>query len=208
MTEGALAASRAAAPNLDWIGWTNTDGPAAIQGAEDGAASVPPLLILVEKAVAQRAEAIVIACFDDTGLAEARAMSPVPVIGIGQASFTMARLVADRFSVVTTLAVSIPVIEANITTQGFAPWLCRVHASGVPVLTLESDPEAAIPPIRAAIETATAQGPHPIVLGCSAMVNVAARLRAETGLVLIDGVTAAARLIAAQTAFRPGPRTA
>jgi allantoin racemase len=35
-------------------------------------------------------DAYVIACFDDTGLAEARALTKKPVIGIGQASFHLA----------------------------------------------------------------------------------------------------------------------
>jgi len=52
-------------------------------------------------------------CFDDTGLEAARSAARGPVIGIGEAAFHVAALIAHRFSVVTTLSRSIAPIEAN-----------------------------------------------------------------------------------------------
>ena len=49
------------------------------------------------------ADAFVIACFDDTGLDAARCATGAPVVGIGEAAFHMASLIAGKFSVVTTL---------------------------------------------------------------------------------------------------------
>ena len=48
-------------------------------------------------------DATIIACFDDTGLDAARSFSAAPVIGIGEAAFHLASLIAGKFSVVTTL---------------------------------------------------------------------------------------------------------
>ena len=81
------------------IGWTSLEGPAAIQGPEDGAACIPPLLTLVRKASDAGAKTIIIGCFDDTGLDAARNIASCPVIGIGQAAYHMAVLSARRFSV-------------------------------------------------------------------------------------------------------------
>ena len=64
---------------------TNHDGPASIQGEEDGQAAIPGLLAAV--AAHSDCDGIILGCFDDTGLAEARAMARRPLIGIGQASF-------------------------------------------------------------------------------------------------------------------------
>jgi allantoin racemase len=44
---------------------------------------------------------------------------------------------------VTTFAVSIPVLEGNIQHSGWGYRCSCVRASGVPVLTLESDPRVA-----------------------------------------------------------------
>ena len=94
--------------------------------------------LLAEIAAAGPVDAVVIACFDDTGLAEARAIAGCPVIGIGEAAFHAAMLIGARFSVVTTLAVSVPVIEANLAAYGLASACVRVRASGVPVLGIEN----------------------------------------------------------------------
>ena len=67
MTQGALRAARTAAPDLEFEGWTSTRGPVSIEGPEDGARAIPPLLDLVVRASSQGAQAIILACFDDTG---------------------------------------------------------------------------------------------------------------------------------------------
>ena len=93
----------------------------------------------MEQANKEKADAIIIGCFDDTGLDEARAISKCPVVGIGQAAYHYATLASDKFSVVTTLAVSIPVLQENIKKYGLDKHVVRVRASGVPVLDLEGD---------------------------------------------------------------------
>lgn len=198
MTAAMTAGAQAAAPGLTVEGWTSHGGPPAIQGAADGDAAVPHLLPLVQQASDGGADGIVIGCFDDTGLDAARALAACPVIGIGQAAYHMAVLRSGRFSVVTTLAVSIPVLAGNINAQGFGPWLGRVRASGVPVLALEADPAAADRAILAEARAALAEDRvECIVLGCAGMVGLPERVAAATGAVVIDGVTAAARLMAA-----------
>ena len=191
MTRSALAAARAAAPGLTFEGWTSHEGPPVIQGEADGRACVPPLLHLVEKAGREGAELIVIACFDDTGLSEARALASCPVIGIGQAAFAAAALLVDRFAVVTTLSVSVPVIEANLARYGHkAP----VLASGVGVAELDADPEAALPAVLVAAQVAVGNGAAAIVLGCAGMTPLRAPLQRRLGRPVLDGVTSAARL--------------
>ena len=193
MTETLLATAREAMPGARIEGWTSHDGPPAIQGPEDGASCIPPLLRLVEKAEAAGARAVVIGCFDDTGLAEARALVACPVLGIGEAAYGQAAALG-RFSVVTTLAVSVPVLEANIAALGLASRCARVRASGVPVLDLDTDPATAIPRVLAEARAAVAEdGIDAIVLGCAGMVHVAAAAP-EFPVPLVDGLRAALEL--------------
>jgi allantoin racemase len=102
-----------------------------------------------------------------------------------------------RFSVVTTLAVSIPVIDANIAGYGLAPWLGRVRASGVPVLALEADPAAATEAIRrTAREAQREDGAQAVILGCAGMTHVARDLRASLDCAVVEPVeTAAAAML-------------
>ncbi len=194
MTEAMLDVAKSAAPGLNFEGWTSLEGPPAIQGEEDGALATPPLLDLVRKSAAKGAEGVVIGCFDDTGLVEAAALAERPVVGIGQASFHYAALRNWRFSVVTTLPVSVPVIEGNIRRLGLEGFLENVRASHVPVLDLENRPEAARQTVidevkRAAIE----DGVDAIILGCAGMANLAEDAQRQTGITIIDPVSTAAR---------------
>jgi allantoin racemase len=194
MTETIAEAARAvAAPDVEILARTNHAGPPSIQGEADGAAAVPGLLAEIAAATSDARDApdaIIIACFDDTGLAEARAAAPCPVIGIGQAAYHAAELLGKPYSVVTTLAVSVPILEANLATYGLAH--CRrVRASNVPVLAIDGAEET----ISAEVGRAKAEdGAETIVLGCAGMADLPAALATEHGIAVIDGVAAACGL--------------
>ncbi|WP_420326003.1 aspartate/glutamate racemase family protein [Mameliella sp.] len=205
MTDGIVEAARLALPGAEIFGMTNSDGPAAIEGPEDGAAAVPGLLARLGPARDQGADAIVIACFDDTGLAEAQAQAGCPVLGIGQASYVMAQLLGLRFSVVTSLPVSIPVIDENIDTSGFRGLCASVRASGLPVLTIEAGAPETVARIADEIEAARVEdGAACAILGCAGMAPLTSELAKETTIPLIDGVAASAMLAQAAAGFLGG----
>jgi allantoin racemase len=195
MTEAMLMTAKETAPSVHFVGWTSDEGPPAIQGRADGEAAAGPLLKLVAKASAMNAKAIIIGCFDDTALAEAQAAATCPVIGIGQAAYHMAALVGRRFSVVTTLEVSTPILEENIEAYGLSHHLAKVRASDVPVLDLEHDPEAAVEKVVQEILAAEREDDvGSIVLGCGGMVGVATSAAERSKVRLIDGVRSAAHV--------------
>jgi allantoin racemase len=172
---------------------TNHQAPAAIQGPADGDAAVPGVLDIIANG---NFDAYVIACFDDTGLAEARTITKKPIIGIGQASFHLASLSSGRFSVLTTLAVSVPVIAGNIEAQGFGQICDGVHASGVPVLDLETAPDKSREIISSHLQKMAVENPsNAVVLGCAGMTNIWNKLQPDHQITLIDPVAAAAKLI-------------
>ncbi|WP_290685364.1 MULTISPECIES: aspartate/glutamate racemase family protein [unclassified Haematobacter] len=191
MTE-AVVATACALTTAEVAGWTNHDGPPAIEGAEDGERAVPGVLSRLEAARDWGADAIVIACFDDTGLERIRASAHCPVIGIGEAAFHMAALMAPRFRVMTSVEAALPVIGQNISAYGFAPRCAGLHASGIPVLDLDSGTEEVVDRLAAAIRGAG--GDDPVVLGCAGMSALRPRLAARLSMPLVDGVAAAALL--------------
>ena len=112
MTESvAQTACMVAAPGTRIDARTNTSGPLSIEGSVDGAMAVPGMLELMRAAEAEGADAHVIACFDDTGLDAARSLLSAPVIGIGEAGARAAGFIARRFTIVTTLSVSVPILS-------------------------------------------------------------------------------------------------
>ncbi|MEP3329007.1 aspartate/glutamate racemase family protein [Sedimentitalea sp.] len=197
MTDSVVSVARQAVPQAEVLGWTNHDGPAAIQGAEDGEMAVDGLLSLLPKAKSARTDAIVIACFDDTGLDLIRAAAHCPVIGIGQAAMTVAALHQGPFGIVTTLDVSVPVITANVASYGYQAVCTGVLASGVPVLEVEAGGAAVETQLVATILRSRDAGAHAIILGCAGMCRMSAALTARTGAVLVDGVQTSAHLASA-----------
>ncbi len=196
MTDAMLAQARRSAPELAFEGWTSHDGPPAIQGVTDGEAARAPLLKLVQQASSQGADGIIIGCFDDTALDEAAVIADCPVIGIGQASYHYAALRNWRFSVVTTLSVSKPIIQSNIERHGLQRILSKVRASEIPVLELETNTSHAGSVIaEEALEAEQEDGISAIILGCAGMVEVVDAVRSKLSTEVIDPVECAARCI-------------
>lgn len=194
MTRKIEAAARAvAAAETEVIAVNPSDGPPSIEGYFDEVFSVPGLIGEMQKAPDM--DAYIIACFDDTGLEAARCFTTAPVIGIGEAAFHVASLLAGKFTVITTLGRSVPAIEHNLVKYGLASRCARVRASEIPVLDLEKSEFEALSKISAEISRAvTEDRAEAIVLGCAGMADLADRLSVEHCLPVIDGVACAIKL--------------
>jgi len=195
MTRGiGEAAARSAAPDTKLLVRQSVRGPAAIEGPFDGAMCLPGLLEAIQLAENEGAMAHIIACFDDTGLDAARALSHRPVIGVGEAALHFASLVAQEFCIVTTLSRSVPVLRANVLRYGFERRCPQILASDIPVLDLHRPESGAKEKIAELIERAVNNGAEAAILGCAGMADFAASLQKKLGIQVIDGVNAAVRM--------------
>ena len=194
------AAQAAASPSTQIVAVNPKDGPPSIEGYFDEAFVVPGIIAEMTKAGA--VDAYVIACFDDTGLDAARCAAEAPVIGIGEAAFHLATLIAGKFSVVTTLARSISAIEHNLAKYGLISRCAKVRAAGVAVLDLELPGSDARRKVSAEIARAVSEdGAEAIVLGCAGMADLAQAFSLEHGVPVLDGVACAVRLAEATAAL-------
>lgn len=187
------AARRVASDGTQIIAVNPASGPASIEGFYDEAMSLAGLLEVIRTTA--DFDAVVIACFDDTGLDAARCLTDKPVIGIGEAAYHMASMLSNKFSVVTTLARSVPALEHNLHRYGLMARCARVRSSEVAVLELEHPGSDACNRISAEIGRAVAEDrAEAIVLGCAGMADLAEALAQEHGLPVLDGVTCAVGL--------------
>lgn len=188
------AARRAASPGTEIDLVTAIGTPVSIEGYADEALSVPAMLAAIRAAEERGAMAHVIACFDDPGLSAAREVAAAPVIGVCQAALQVAMTLSSRFSIVTTLARSVPIIEDLADGYGAGRRCRRVRAIDLPVLALDEDIHRSAALIAEEIRAAREHdGAEAIILGCAGMAELCERLTAETGVPVIDGVTAAVR---------------
>jgi allantoin racemase len=205
MTRGiAIAASAAASSGVEITTVNPEFGPPSIEGYYDEVFSIPGVIAEMQKA--GKVDATIIACFDDTGLDAARCVSATPVIGIGEAAFHVASMIAHKFGVVTTLARSIAPIEHNLQKYGLFNRCSGVRASNVAVLELEDPGSKARVDIETEIERAVRDdGAEVIVLGCAGMADLARQLSQSAGVPVLDGIACAVAL--AEGMARLGLRT-
>lgn len=178
---------------------TNHTGPRSIEGQADGDASVPGTLEILRSTPFDMA---IIGCFDDTGLEAAQAEHDKPVIGIGDACYRRAAELNARFAVLTTAALSVPVLKDNITRTGFDAICTGVFASNVPVLDFETAREAATDRLISAGRDLNLRGigTDVIVLGCAGMGGLAEQVAEALGLPVLDPMQTAAQAACAYAA--------
>ena len=188
------AACAVASQRTEIVAVTAGYGPESIEGYYDEVFSIPPMLDAVK--AHPDAAGVVVGCFDDTGVDAARCVASVPVIGICQAAMQVASIVSGSFTVVTTLGRSVPAIEHLARRYGYADLCRKVRASEIPVLALEDAASGARDQLRAEVCRALDEdGCESIVLGCAGMVDMARSLSEELAVPVVEGVTAAVKII-------------
>ena len=170
-------------------------GPVSIEGFYDEAFCIPGLLDEIRKGEASGCDGTVISCFDDTGLDAARCIAQGPIVGICESAMQTASILANSFSVITTLSRSVPALETLALKYGMSHKCKRIRASNVAGLELEDPNSNAVEIIRNEIAKALEEdGSEAIVFGCAGMVNLANELSLEFGVPVIDGVTCAVKI--------------
>ncbi|MFC6014378.1 aspartate/glutamate racemase family protein [Nocardia lasii] len=170
---------------------TSVTGPASIESHYDEAMSVPGLLAAIRQGEADGVDGYVIACFGDPGLDAARELAAGPVIGIAEAAMQTASHLGRGFSVVTTLGRTVGRAEDLAERYGMQRFCRGIHACELPVLSLETDPDARKIVTEACREAVAKDASDAVVLGCAGMAELCAHIRDEIGVPVIDGVAAA-----------------
>ncbi|OUY07153.1 aspartate/glutamate racemase family protein [Acinetobacter populi] len=192
------SANKVAVANTEIIAVSPEEGVPSIEGHYDEAISAIGVLKLVQQGREQGVDGHVIACFGDPALHAAREVADAPVIGIAEAAFHMATLIATKFSIVTTLSRTKIIAEHLLHQYGFAHKCAQIRCIDLPVLDLENNEQATYQKLLENCLAAKQQdGIGAIVLGCGGMAKLAERVAAEIDIPVIDGVTAAVKLIEA-----------
>ena len=191
-------AERVAAPGTEIIATNPKNTPASIEGFYDGAISVPAVIEEVRAGDADGFDGFVLACFDDPGLAACREVARGPVLGVAEAAMHAASMIANSFSIVTTLPRSIPIIEELAHQYGMAKHCRKIRAADIPVLALEEENGNARMQIRGEIMRAIVEDHcEAVILGCAGMTDLTDWLSQETGIPVIDGVGVAVKMVEA-----------
>lgn len=189
-------ARRVACADTEIVAVSPAMGPVSIESHYDEMMAVPGLLEEVRLGEAQGMDGYVIACFGDPGLDAARELAGGPVVGIAEAAMHCASLIGTGFSIVTTLGRTCGQAWHLAERYGMARHCRNVRACELPVLALEEPGSDARRVIAAECQRALREDRSDvIVLGCAGMADLCAQLSRELGVPVIDGVTAAVKLV-------------
>ncbi|MFJ8822994.1 aspartate/glutamate racemase family protein [Streptomyces sp. NPDC102467] len=192
MTEAIGAQARAvAAPGTEIVALTPAFGAESVEGNYESYLAAIAVMETV-RAYPEPFDAVIQAGYGEHGREGLQEILDVPVVDITEAAASTAQYLGHRYSVVTTLDRAVPLIEDRLKLAGLTDRCASVRASGMAVLDLERDPDAALEAIveeaARAVDTDRAEV---ICLGCGGMAGLAERVRERTGVPVVDGVAAA-----------------
>jgi allantoin racemase len=133
-------------------------------------------------------DGVLLACFGDPGLAALKELSPVPVVGMVEAS--LAATGGKRFSIVTGGAAWEPMLREMVALAGAAPRLASIRTVAPTGADIARDPDGALALLAEACSVCVADGAETVILGGAGLAGLAPRLRPHLTIELIDGLEA------------------
>lgn len=198
-------ARAAASPGTEIVGLTPHFGAESVEGNFE---SYLAAIAVMQRVLSydQPYDAVIQAGYGEHGREGLQELLNVPVVDITEAAASVAMLLGHRYSVVTTLDRTVPLIEDRLKLAGLDARCASVRASGMPVLELERDPVRAVEAVVQQAERAVRDDHAEVIcLGCGGMAGLDAKIRDRTGVPVVDGVSAAVAL--AESLVRLGLRT-
>lgn len=184
-------AAAVASPGTEIVPLTPLFGADSVEGNYESYLAAIAVMETV-RSYAGEFDAVIQAGYGEHGREGLQELLDVPVVDITEAAASTAQFLGHKYSVVTTLDRTVPLIEDRLKLAGLFERCASVRASRLGVLELERDPDATVEAIAAesarAVESDKAEV---ICLGCGGMAGLNERVVERTGVPVVDGVAAA-----------------
>ncbi len=203
VTDAVLAAARVAArPGTDLQAVTGRFGPVVIGSRAENALAHHGVLQLAAEHV-HGCDAVVLAVSFDTGLWACRELLDVPVIGMTEAGLLMGCNLATRIGIVTYGRRNGPMYRELAESYGLATRVAGLAAIDFDAQQTFSEPQR----VRDAVADATRRlveedGAEAVLLAGAAMAGMAATLRTQVEVPLLDGIACAVAMAEAQVQLK------
>jgi allantoin racemase len=165
--------------------------PRGPQGIETAYDEVVAAYVTMEelKRLEDQYDAFVIGCFADPGLAAAREVIKVPVVGLCEASLHTACLNGGLFSIISSCGSDdIYAFIETVKRYGLRELLASVRYLGTGVNGVS---ESIMDEIKTKIRQCVSEdGARTVILGCAAFAGFGDMLTKELGIPVIDGIKA------------------
>ncbi len=168
-------------------------GPESLESWSDYHLASIAILPLLESH--SDADGIVLACFGDPGLFLLKETCKVPVVGIAEASMTMALLLGARFGILAGMRRAVELMDSMVHTY----CLDARYAGTVPldmrVLDFDKDRLATLDVLEQASRQLRSNGAEVLLLGCAGLTAFVDDLQSKVEMPVIDPVEAGCRML-------------
>ncbi len=141
-------------------------------------------------------DAFIIASYEDIGVETIRKVTSKPVIGIGEASFYTANIIANKFSVITNVSQSHEALKNNLIKYDMDHKCVSLKSIEVPILDMETMSKSNLKKLENEIErTISEDEPEAIIITSAGILKLSKDLGEKFNFPFIEGITAATALI-------------
>ncbi len=138
---------------------------------------------------------ILLACFGDPGIFALKEVAPVPLIGIAEASMSLALLVGGKFGILAGMRRAVELMDSMVRTYGLEGRYAGCESLDMRVLSFDAEPERTLETLTACAERLRARGADVLLLGCAGLTAFVERFQERVAMPVIDPVEAGCRLL-------------
>jgi allantoin racemase len=141
-------------------------------------------------------DAFIVISFEDIGIDTIRKITSKPIIGLGEATFYTANIIANKFSIITNLSQSHEALKNNLIKYDMEHKCVSINSIEVPVLDMDTMSKSNLNKLDNEIQrTISEDDPEAIILTSPGILNLSKNLSKKFNIPIIEGVTAATALI-------------
>ena len=141
-------------------------------------------------------DAFIVISFEDIGVDTIRKITSKPIIGLGEATFYTANIIANKFSIITNLSQSHEALKNNLIKYDMEHKCVSINSIEVPVLDMDTMSKSNLNKLDNEIQrTISEDDPEAIIITSPGILNLSKNLSKKFNIPIIEGVTAATALI-------------
>jgi allantoin racemase len=153
------------------------NGPFTIESEADEAHAAYEVVKVCAQAEKDGFDGIFVNCFGDPGVRAAREVVNIPVFGGFEPVMHLTMGLADKIGIISVMSSVVPMIRGSVARAGLEDRISCVRVVNIPVHDLDDIDKLVKALCIQSIEAIRTDGAEAIVLGCTAMVDVAERVR-------------------------------
>jgi allantoin racemase len=170
-------------------------GPESLESWRDYALAAVDALPLLD--THNDCDGVVLSCFGDPGLYGLKELAQVPVVGIAEASMSMALLVGGKFGILAGMDRAKPLMDSMVRTYGLEARYAGTESLSMRVLDFDRDRAATLDRLAATCSRLVGKGADVVLLGCAGLSGYQDELMSRVPILAIDPVEAGCRMLKA-----------